>query len=100
MRLRAHERLLVLLAAAAPLSGCVADGALHRTARGHCKEDRVQLLIGRLATVELAAEALRLSGAREIRWNPWGTIVTTAYRHGRLNLDLDQENRVTGVSCG
>ena len=94
-----HKR-LILLAAATTLLGCVTDSAHQQTARPHCKDDRVQPLVGGLASVGLAEEALRLSGARVMRWNASGAVVTTAYQYGRLSLDLNEENRVIRISCG
>jgi hypothetical protein len=57
-------------------------------------------LVGRAASVGLAEEAMGFNGAREIQWNPWDAIVTTAFRFGRLSLDLDRTNRVTRITCG
>jgi hypothetical protein len=90
----------LVLAAAIQLSGCLTGSVVQQSARAHCREDRVQSLVGKAASVGLAEEAQRLSGAREIQWNPSGAIVTTAYRFGRLSVDLDQENRVARISCG
>jgi hypothetical protein len=65
-----------------------------------CNAGRVQSLVGREATSALGAEALRLSGARTIRWIPPGAMVTMDYREDRLNIELDGRNRVTQLRCG
>ena len=65
-----------------------------------CDTKALQPLIGQSATAELAAEALRLSGARALRWKPPGAMVTMDYRPDRLNISLDAQNRVTDFDCG
>ena len=67
---------------------------------GSCDAERAQGLVGRAATAELGAEALRLSGAATLRWIPPGAMVTMDYREDRLNIELDGQNRVTRVRCG
>ena len=68
---------------------------------GHvCNAARAQPLVGRDGTSEVGAEALRLSGARTIRWIPPRTAVTMDYREDRLNIELDGRNRVTRIRCG
>ena len=65
-----------------------------------CNAARAQPLVGREATSELGAEALRLSGAGALRWIPPGGVVTMDYREDRLNIELDSRNRVTRIRCG
>jgi hypothetical protein len=65
-----------------------------------CDAARAQPLVGREATGEVGAEALRLSGARTVRWIPLGNAVTMDYREDRLNIDLDDAGRITGLRCG
>lgn len=65
-----------------------------------CDADAAGGLIGREASQELAVEALRLTGARTVRWLPPGAIVTMDYRFDRLNISLDDRNAVTGFTCG
>ena len=67
---------------------------------GVCSVDRTGPLIGRVASVELGAEALRLTGARGIRWIQPGQAVTMDYRPDRLNISLDAQNRVIDFGCG
>jgi hypothetical protein len=73
---------------------------VHGGTGGLCDASRAQSLVGRQATSELGAEALRLSGAGTIRWVPPGGMVTMDYREDRLNIELDAQNRVTRVRCG
>ena len=65
-----------------------------------CDAGPAQSLVGRQATSELGAEALRLTGARTIRWIQPGQAVTMDYREDRLNISLDAQNRVGRMSCG
>ena len=65
-----------------------------------CNAAPAQGLIGRPASPELGAEAQRLSGARVWRWLRPGQIVTMEFRADRLNLRLDAQDRVEGISCG
>jgi len=65
-----------------------------------CNALPAQGLIGRAASAELAAEAQRLSGAEMVRWLQPGQVVTMEYRHGRLNIVLDKDNRVQSINCG
>lgn len=65
-----------------------------------CDRDAVQPLIGRPASEELGAEALRLSGAARLRWKRPGDMVTMDYRPDRLTVELDENGRVTGFGCG
>ena len=65
-----------------------------------CAEGRAQVLIGRTATTELGAEALRLTGSRSLRWIRPGDAVTMDFREDRLNIHLGPQNRVTRLTCG
>ena len=65
-----------------------------------CNERPAQHLVGRPATAELGAEAQRLTGARTVRWLRPGDIVTMEFREDRLNVDLDERQRVKAIRCG
>ena len=65
-----------------------------------CEAAPAQHLIGRAATQELGAEAMRLTGAASLRWIPEGGMVTMDYRPDRLNIELDGSNRVKAIRCG
>ena len=67
---------------------------------GRCDAGPAQALVGREASAELGAEALRLSGAVKLRWIRPGMMVTMDYREDRLNVELDDTNKVTKVRCG
>jgi hypothetical protein len=56
--------------------------------------------IGRAASSEVAAELLRASGAKVIRWVQPGMMVTMDYREDRLTVRLASNNRIVSASCG
>ena len=65
-----------------------------------CNAEPAQHLVGRTATTELGAEARRLAGAKSLRWIPKDGVVTMDYRPDRLNIHLDESNRITRIRCG
>jgi hypothetical protein len=68
---------------------------------GHqCDASKAQRLVGKTRSKKLGTDALRLSGARTLRWIKPGTMVTMDFREDRLNLHLDARGRVTKVICG
>jgi hypothetical protein len=69
------------------------DGAM-------CTADQLDRFRGRPATAELGSEILRASGARIFRWLPKGMVVTMEYIAGRVNVVLDEANRVEAIRCG
>ena len=73
---------------------------VHGSTGRKCDASKAQGLVGRTATQELGAEAVRLSGAATLRWIPEGGIVMMDYREDRLNIELDRQNRATRIRCG
>jgi hypothetical protein len=67
---------------------------------GTCNADAVRALVGRAASAELGAEAVRLSGARRLRWIRPGEMVTMEYSGERLNVNLDAAGNVERFNCG
>ena len=90
-----------LAAGALLASGCAtATPPAEAGAGGKCDAAKAQALIGRSRSAETGAEALRLSGARALRWIAPGTMVTMDYREDRLNLRVDPEGKVMRTDCG
>jgi hypothetical protein len=84
-------------------SGCVsvvAPRSVPPPVTGICNAARAQGLIGRAATSQLGTEAVRLTGARDVRWIAPGMAVTMDYRPDRLNIETDAQNRVRTIRCG
>ena len=99
----------LLLGALIMTSGCApvppsddpnADVPVHGRSGRVCNAARAQQLVGRQATAELGAEAMRLTGAAMMRWLRPGDIVTMEYREDRLNVELDARGRVKALRCG
>ena len=93
------------LAALLFLSGCTTVAADQQPvpaegSGGTCNAAPGQGLIGRQSTPQLGAEAQRLTGAARMRWIRPGQMVTMDYREDRLNIDLDEQGRITGLRCG
>ena len=65
-----------------------------------CTADRLNRFKGEVATEEVGREIQRESGARIFRWLPKGTIVTMEYNADRVNVVLDERNRVEAARCG
>lgn len=64
-----------------------------------CAADPAQRYLGAIATDGLGAELLRLTGARELRWVPPGTMVTMEFKQGRLTVGYDADMKVTSIAC-
>ena len=86
---------IILLTALAAACVAVPDESV-----GACRAEGLDDLVGRQATTELGAEAIRRSGARSLRWIQPGDVVTMDYREDRLNIHLDGRNRVDRLICG
>ena len=67
---------------------------------GACRTEGLSDLIGKTATTELGAEAMRRSGAKRIRWIQPGQMITMDYSPTRLNIRLDEKNAVLSFDCG
>lgn len=92
------KSLIVVLALS--LSGCATTTAEEAPAPGACDSEAGAALVGRTAGAGLGAEALRLTGARRLRWIRPGDAVTMDYSPQRLNLHLDSQDRVERLACG
>lgn len=82
----------MLAACATPMPGPEPDG--------ECDAGAAQRLIGGEVASGLGAEALRLSGARTLRWIGPNQAVTMDFRPDRVNVEYDERRRVTAIRCG
>ncbi|HEX8061846.1 MAG TPA: I78 family peptidase inhibitor [Allosphingosinicella sp.] len=88
-------------AAALLAAGCAtATPPADPQSAGKCDAAKAQVLSGRSRSAETGAEALRLSGAKALRWIAPGTRVTMDYREDRLNLRVDPAGKVAKADCG
>ncbi len=65
-----------------------------------CRQASYEEFIGRVASTEVAAELLRASGARTIRWVRPGMAITMEYSEERLTVRLASNNRIVTANCG
>jgi hypothetical protein len=65
-----------------------------------CKSEPLAGLVGKTRSDAVSKEALRLSGAKAIRWISPGMAVTMDFRTDRLNLDVDAQGKITRAHCG
>lgn len=99
MRFYAAAALTLTLASA----GCVTPVEQIPTREdpsANCSTARLGAMVGQTASTALGTEAMRTADARTIRWIRPGDAVTMDYRTDRLNIDLDNSNRVTRFRCG
>jgi hypothetical protein len=67
---------------------------------GPCDAALAQRLVGQPISETLGAEAMRLSGGRELRWIAPNSSVTMDFRPTRLNIEYDETRNVTALRCG
>ncbi|HYW14749.1 MAG TPA: I78 family peptidase inhibitor [Allosphingosinicella sp.] len=89
-----------LALAALLTAGCATAPAAEAGGVGKCDAAGAQKLIGQAKSAKVGNEALRLSGAKALRWIAPGTMVTMDYREDRLNLRTDPAGKVVKVDCG
>jgi hypothetical protein len=89
-----------IMVAAFLVTACTPAAQLPDMPSGKCSTTMLGKLIGRPATPGLVDRARRLSGASVSRLLRPGQIVTMEYREGRLNVNVDVRNVVTGFGCG
>jgi hypothetical protein len=89
----------VLALAALATAGCATAPPAEAGGSG-CDAVKAQKLIGRMKSAEAGADALRLSGAKALRWIAPGSMVTMDYREDRLNLRTDPAGKIVKVDCG
>ncbi|WP_020190140.1 I78 family peptidase inhibitor [Pseudomonas putida] len=99
---------LATLAVAAVLAGCstggTADGGAAPAASagndGRCEASGADFAMGKQASAELLEQARKASGSQMARILKPHDVVTLEYRSERLNLNVDEQGRVTRVNCG
>lgn len=102
---------LATLAVAAVLAGCStggnADGGAAPAAPaapasndGRCEASGADFALGKQASAELLEQARKASGSQMARILKPHDVVTLEYRSERLNLNVDEQGRVTRVNCG
>ncbi|MBQ1499282.1 MAG: hypothetical protein IIZ38_13295 [Sphingomonas sp.] len=91
---------LPLAAALLALAGCAPKGPPRAVPGVECNAERLGGLNGKPRGPEAEGEALRLSGAKTIRWLAPDAAATMDFRPDRLNLHLDADGKIASAHCG
>lgn len=67
---------------------------------GGCDAQAANAAIGQVATAEVIEQARQDAGAQLVRTIAPDQVITMEYHNSRLNLNVDDENVVTSVTCG
>ncbi|MGM3216790.1 I78 family peptidase inhibitor [Pseudomonas sp. PhalM4] len=100
--------MLATLAVAAVLAGCSTGGnsgggdapAAAAGNDGRCEASGADFAIGKQGNAELLEQARKASGSQMARILKPHDVVTLEYRSERLNLNVDEQGKVTRVNCG
>jgi hypothetical protein len=76
------------------------ENAMNDTHADACNADAARSAIGKTATADVVEQARIAAGAEVARTLKPGQMVTMEFRAGRLNIDVDADNRITNVRCG
>ena len=82
----------------APVAG--QPGQMAGSSGGTCNAAAANFLIGELGTTVAVDQAKEASGAESVRVLYPGQPITQEFLGSRLNLDTNDENRITAVRCG
>lgn len=95
-----------LLIALAPLTACsvtppeTAPPSPDGYGSGECDPRSATALVGQKANVEIGTQALRLTGAKTLRWGPPRSAFTMDFSPMRVNVMYDDAMTITEVTCG
>ena len=67
---------------------------------GRCEASGADFAVGKQGSPELLEQARKASGSQMARILKPHDVVTLEYRSERLNLNVDEQGRVTRVNCG
>ncbi|MGE7989703.1 I78 family peptidase inhibitor [Pseudomonas sp. NPDC089554] len=100
---------LATLLVAAVLAGCSTGGSSGGDKAapqapvandGRCNASGADFAIGKPGTPELLEQARKATGAQMARILHPHDVVTLEYRSDRLNLNVDEQGKVSRVNCG
>ncbi|WP_213981816.1 I78 family peptidase inhibitor [Sphingomonas sp. dw_22] len=90
---------LPLIALAA--GGCMQNSPPKTEVPGvQCNANGLKRLIGQQRSPEAETLAKQLSNAKTVRWLEPGSVMTMDFRPDRLNLNVDEQGRITSARCG
>jgi hypothetical protein len=94
-------KIQAIVAGFALLAGGAHASAVENEAdAGECDVEAAEYVVGEPYSVELGEEAREAAGAARLRAIPPGMMVTLEFDPKRLQIELDEQNRVVRVSCG
>ncbi len=65
-----------------------------------CVVENLRSFVGQSANEEIGANALKQSGAKNLRWIAPRSAITMDFRQDRLNIEYDDAMTITRVYCG
>ena len=86
----------LLIIALMPLAGCT----IPLNTRGVCNADRAQGFVGQVYNDTIADRIKDRSLAVKVRTLRPGDVTTMEFNKRRVNIAVDENNRVTRISCG
>jgi hypothetical protein len=94
----------VLLLAPALLAACAAappQSVIHGETPGHtCDATGTERFIGQAGDTETGAAIQAATKAAVLRWAPPGYMMTMEFRADRVTVWLDEQRKITKISCG
>jgi hypothetical protein len=94
------KSLVPALLGAAMLGGCATPAPKPLPEDAKCDAAKGQFALNRNYTVELGASIQQSTGSRLMRVTRPGEAVTMDYRQDRVNVELNENNAITRISCG
>ena len=93
---------LLVACTAAPAQPVVpGQPVIHGDTPGHtCNTAGTERFIGQAGTAEMGAAIKHLTKAAILRWAPPGYMLTMDFRADRVTIWLDDQRKITKVSCG
>lgn len=82
------------------LAGCVPAATQPSGEVSECSALEAQSLVGRQHNEALGKEAMKRTGTNVLRVIRPGQPVTMDYRTDRLNIEIDERERVIRITCG
>jgi hypothetical protein len=82
------------------VAACAPVAPLPGVPTGECSAKGLDNMVGAAATPSLVNRAKRRAGASVVRVLKPGQIVTMEFLSGRLNVNVDEKNRVKSFTCG
>ena len=82
------------------VAACAPVAPLPGVPTGECSASGLGNLVGRFATPSLVNRAKHRARASVARILRPGQVVTMEYLNGRLNVNVDEKNRVKSFTCG